>query len=75
MMIINNVGRTGEVIHWNQNKALDGDKAMGLLFQDIILLNVINLIDPRLSQFIKEYYLLIFFQKCKQTAVFLSTQM
>ena len=55
-MIINNVGRTGEVIHWNQNQALDGDEIIGSLFEDVILLNVINLIDPRLPQFIKEYY-------------------
>ena len=42
-MIINNLGRTGEVIHWNQNQALDGDEIIGLLFKDVILLNVINL--------------------------------
>ena len=56
MMIINNLGRTGEVIHWNQNQALDRDEIIGPLFEDVILLNVINLIDPRLPQFIKEYY-------------------
>ena len=55
-MIINNVGRAGEVIHWNQNQELDGDETIGPLFEDVILLNVINLIDPRLPQFIKEYY-------------------
>lgn len=56
MTIINYVSRTGEVIHWNQNQALGGDETIGPLFEDIILLNVINLIDPRLPQFIKEYY-------------------
>ena len=35
---------------------MDADKQLGPLFEDLILLNVMTPIDPRLPQFIKEYY-------------------
>ena len=50
-MIINNVGRTNEVIHWNNNQPLAADETICPLFEDVIL-NVIQLIDLRLFQFI-----------------------
>ena len=57
-IILNNVGRQNETIHWNENIALAADEIIGPLFEDVILLNVIGLIDPRLPQYVKEYYLL-----------------
>ena len=55
-VILNNVGRTGEIIHWNGNNALNADEAVGPLFEDVILMNVLNLIDPRLPKFIRKHY-------------------
>ena len=52
-VILNNVGRTGEVIQWNGNNALNADEAVGPLFEDVILMNVLNLIDPRLPKFVR----------------------
>ena len=55
-VILNNVGRRNEVIQWNNNRTLDADKAVGPLFEDIILMNVLNLIDPRLPEFVRKHY-------------------
>ena len=54
-VIINNVGRRGETIHWN-NQDLNADEVIGPLFEDVILMNVLHLIDPRLPKFIRKYY-------------------
>merc|ERR1712240_570389 len=35
---------------------MGANKQVGPLFEDVILLNVIQLIDPRLPQFVKEHY-------------------
>ena len=55
-VILNNVGRAGEVIQWNNNNALDADEVVGPLFEDVILMNVLTLIDPRLPRFVKKHY-------------------
>ena len=55
-VIINNIGRRAEVIHWNQNRALPADEVIGPLFEDVILMNVLQIIDPRLPKFIRKYY-------------------
>ena len=55
-LLLNIIGRAHKVIHLNNNQALDTDKQLGPLFEDVILLNVITLIDPRLPQFVKEFY-------------------
>ena len=54
-VILNNVGRTGEIIHWNGNNALNAYEAVGPLFEDVILMNVLNLIDPRLPKFVRKH--------------------
>ena len=55
-VILNNIGRRAEVIHWNQNRALPADETIGPLFEDVILMNVLQIIDPRLPKFIQKYY-------------------
>ena len=55
-VILNNVGRTGETIQWNGNNELDADEVVGPLFEDVILMNVLNLIDPRLPKFVRKHY-------------------
>ena len=55
-VILNNVGRTGKIIHWNGNNALNADAAVGPLFEDVIVMNVLNLIDPRLPKFVRKHY-------------------
>ena len=47
-VILNNIGRRGETIHWNRNQDLPADEVIGPLFEDVILMNVLQLIDPRL---------------------------
>ena len=55
-VILNNVGRRAEVIHWNQDIALDADETIEPLFEDVILMNVLQLIDTRLPNFVRKYY-------------------
>ena len=55
-VILNNAGRRNEVIQWNNNRALEADKVVGPLFEDVILMNVLNLIDPRLPKFVRKHY-------------------
>ena len=55
-VILNNVGRTGETIQWNGNNELDADEVVSPLFEDVILMNVLNLIDPRLPKFVRKHY-------------------
>ena len=55
-LILNNIGRANETIHWNNDQVLSADEVLGPLFEHVILLNVITLIDSRLPQFVKEYY-------------------
>ena len=55
-IVLNNVGRQNKTIHWIVDTVLTVNKIVGPLFEDIILLNVIGLIDPRLPQYLKEYF-------------------
>merc|ERR1711867_67122 len=57
-VILNNIGRRGETIHWypERNQELPADEVIGPLFEDVILMNVLQLIDPRLPKFIRKYY-------------------
>ena len=55
-VILNNVGRRNEVIQWNNNRALEGDETVSPLFEDVILMNVLNLIDLRLPKFVRKHY-------------------
>ena len=45
-VILNNIGRRNEVIHWNQDRELPGDEVIGPLFEDVVLMNVLQIIDP-----------------------------
>ena len=55
-VILNNVRRRNEIIQGNGNRALEGDKTVGPLFEDAILMKVLNLIDPRLPKFVRKHY-------------------
>ena len=55
-MLLNNIGRNGEIIRWKNNLALAADEIVGPLFEDHILLTVINLIDTRLPAYVKEHF-------------------
>ena len=35
---------------------MNADEAVGPLFEDVILMNVLNLIDPRLPKFVRKHY-------------------
>ena len=56
MVILNNAGRRNEVIQWNNNRALEADEVVGPLFKDVILMNLLNLIYPRLPKFVRKHY-------------------
>ena len=49
-LLLNNVGRQNETIHWypENHQVLEADKIVGPLFEDLILLNILTIIDPRL---------------------------
>ena len=55
-LLLNNVGRRNEVIRWNEGIQLQADEVIGPLFEDVILLQAIQMIDPRLPKYIKEFY-------------------
>ena len=55
-VILNNIGRRNEVIHWNNDRELRADEVIGPLFEDVILMNVLQIIDPRLPKFVRKYY-------------------
>ena len=54
-VILNNVGRQNERIHY-LDRALPADEQVGPVTEDLILLNVLTSIDPRLPAYIKEHY-------------------
>lgn len=54
-IVLNNVGRQNKVLQYN-NSTLAAVEQIGPMFEDLILLNVIQLIYPRLSKHVKEYY-------------------
>ena len=51
-VILNNAGRRNEVIQCNNNRALEAEKVVGPLFEDVIIM---NLIDPRLPKFVRKH--------------------
>ena len=57
-VMLNNIGRRGETIHWypEGQRQLAADEVLGPLFEDHILLCVLQLIDPRLPKFVRKYY-------------------
>ena len=55
-VITNNLGKTGDVIKHKDNLVLTQDEKTTPMLEDIILLNVIREIDPRLPSFIKTHY-------------------
>ena len=55
-VITNNLGKTGDVIKYKDNLALTEDEKTTPMLEDIILLNVIREIDPRLPSFVKTHY-------------------
>ena len=55
-VLLNNVARRNDIIRWNDNHQMDGDEQIGPLFEDHILLTVLNLIDSRLPAHVKNYY-------------------
>ena len=54
-VIANNLGRRGETIKY-KNELLEQDEKFTPMLEDIILLNVIKEIDPRLPNVIKRFY-------------------
>ena len=54
-IVLNNVGRQNKVLQYN-NSTLAAVEQIGPMFEDLILLNVIQLIYPRLPKHVKEYY-------------------
>ena len=55
-IISNNLAKTGEVIKYKNNEALLQDEKFSPMLEDIILLDVIKEIDPRLPGFVKSHY-------------------
>ena len=55
-LIVNNLGKNGDIIKYKNNEALAGDEKMTPMLEDVLLLNVIHEIDPRLPAFIKTHY-------------------
>ena len=54
--IINHTARRGDIIQWNNNLELVADETIGPAFEDHILYCVINLIDPRLIEYVHSHY-------------------
>ena len=55
-LILANLGKTGDAIRWQNVEALEEDEKLSPTFEDMILLNVLGLIDPRMPAHIKEHY-------------------
>ena len=55
-IIINNLAKAGDTLKYKNNQLLDRDEKMSPMLEDVVLLNVINLIDHRLPQFIRNHY-------------------
>jgi hypothetical protein len=55
-LVTANLGKTGDVIAWQQNAELARDEQLSPTFEDMILANVLGLIDPRLPNHIKQHY-------------------
>ena len=55
-VIINNLSKSGDVIKYKNNHVLTEDEKLSPMLEDIILLNVLKEIDPRLPAFAKIHY-------------------
>ena len=55
-IISNNLAKTGDVIKYKNNEALTHDEKFSPMLEDIILLDVVREIDPRLPSFVKTHY-------------------
>ena len=54
--ISNNLGKSGDVIKYKDNLELEEDEKMTPMLEDLLLLNVIREIDPRLPMFVRTHY-------------------
>lgn len=55
-IIINNLGKTGDIIRYKNNQPLTEDEKMSPMLEDLVLLNVMREIDPRLPAFVRKHY-------------------
>ena len=55
-IVVNNLGKQNDTIKYKNDFVLTEDEKMTPMLEDIILLNVIHEIDPRLPAFIKTHY-------------------
>ena len=54
-LIMGSLGKKGDKIGW-QNKELSQDENLSPTFEDLILLNVLNILHPRLPAYVKDQY-------------------
>ena len=55
-LIINNLSKNGDVIKYKNDLVLREDEKMSPMLEDLVLLNVLREIDPRLPAFVKVHY-------------------
>ena len=55
-VIVNNMAKRGDVIKYKGQNAITEDERISPMLEDLILLNVVREIDPRLPAFIKAHY-------------------
>ena len=55
-IICNNLGKSGDIIKYDGNKALSVDEKMTPMLEDLVLLNAVSAIDHRLPGFLKMHY-------------------
>lgn len=54
--IMNNLRKSGEVVEWQSATALTEDEKMTPMLEDMVVFNVLNLIDPRLPEQVREKF-------------------
>ena len=55
-MITNNLSRKNDIIKYKSNQRLLADERMSPMIEDMVLLSVINLIDPRLPSHVRSHF-------------------
>ena len=55
-IVTNNLGKNGDIVKYKNDLALTEDEKMTPMLEDMILLNVIREIDPRLPALVKTHY-------------------
>ena len=55
-LISNNLAKTGDTIKYRGNLQLTEDEKMTPMLEDLVMMNVLSLIDPRLPAFIRSHY-------------------